>query len=81
MAATPFEPNLKIYRNLILVGIPMFSGLRNPLRQVNITLDILVYASLNWRHDIQTVIGFSHISAYQKLIDLILVYIPCFLGQ
>ena len=43
---------LETHRNLILVGIPMFSWSKNPLRQVNITLGILVYAprhsDINW---------------------------------
>ena len=41
---------LETHRNLVLVAIPIFSGSRNPIKQVKITLGILVYAAtLNFK--------------------------------
>ena len=62
----------------------MFSGSRNPIRPVKITLGILVYAAiLNFQMAAMTFRPklFFPISPYKKLIHLILVSIPCFLGQ
>ena len=60
----------------------MFSGPRNPIREVKITLGILVYAAiLNFNATTFRPKLVFPISRYRKLIDLILVSIPCFLGQ
>ena len=84
MAATPFEPNFKMetHRNLVLVAIPVFSWSRNPIKQVKITLGIIVYAAiLNGRHDIQTEnCFFLYIGIGNSCTSFWCVFL-CFLGQ
>ena len=57
---------LETHRNLVLVAIPIFSGSRNPIKQVKMTLGILVYAAtLNFKMAATTFrpkLFFTHIS-------------------
>ena len=76
---------LETHRNLVLVAMPIFSGSSNPIRQVNITLGILVYAAiLNFEMATTTLrpkLVFP-IYRYMKLIQhLVLVSLPTFSGS
>ena len=66
---------LETHRNLVLVVIPIFSGSRNPIKQVKITLGILVYAAiLNFKMVFP-------IYRHRKLIHMILVSFPMCSGS
>ena len=75
---------LETHRNLVLVAIPIFSGSRNPIKQVKITLGILVYAAVsNFKMAVTTFRPklIFPIRRYRKLIHLILVSFPMFSGS
>ena len=65
---------LETHRNMVLVAIPVFSRSRNPIKQVKITLGIIVYAAiLNFKMAATTFrpkLGFP-IYRYRKLIHLV----------
>ena len=72
---------LETHRNLVLVAIPIFSGSRNPIKQVKITLGILVCAAILNLKMAATIFRqklFFSIYRYRKLIHLILVSFPIF---
>ena len=72
---------LETHTNLVLVAIPIFSGSRNPIKQVKITLGILVHAAiLNFKMAATTFrpkLVFP-IYRHRKLIHLILVSFSMF---
>ena len=75
---------LETHKNLVLVAIPIFSGSRNPIKQVKITLGILVYAAiLNFKMAVTTFRPklIFPIYRYRKLVHLILVSFPMFSGS
>ena len=75
---------LETHRNLVLVAIPIFSGSRNPIKQVKITLGILVYATiLNFKMaatKFRPKLVFP-IYRHRKLIHMILVSFPMCSGS
>ena len=67
--------------NFVLAAIPIFSGSRNPIKKVKITLDILVYAAIfNFKMAATTFGPKSVFPIYRngKLIRLILVSFSMF---
>ena len=75
---------LENHRNLVLVALPICSGSRNPIKQVKLTLSILVYAATLHFKIAATIFRpklVLPIYRYRKLIHLILVSFPMFSGS